>query len=230
MSSYLLLAAVLPAVYLLLRVYRLDRVEKEPIGLLLLLVLGGVLAAGVAASLEGIFSRILPIFARRGSVKYLILENFIVVAFSEEITKRLPVRLFAWRSPAFNYRFDAVVYCAASALGFAAIENVLYVAEYGISTAVTRALLSVPGHFFFAVYMGVYLGQAKLAEHYGAEKEKKHFLRMSLLIPILMHGFWDFCLSFESSVMTAVFFVFVILFFLNANAMLSKASQMDTPV
>ena len=230
MSSYLLLAAILPAIVLLVRVYRLDRVEKEPVGLIILLIFGGILAAGAAALLERILGGVLFLFAREGSLRYLVLENFLVIACSEELTKRLPIRLFAWKRPAFNYRFDAVVYCAASALGFAAIENVLYVAQYGFSTAVTRALLAVPGHFFFAVYMGIYLGQAKLAEKYGETAAKKHFLRLSVLVPVLLHGFWDFCLSFESGFMTAVFFAFVIGFFLHANTMLNRASASDTPV
>ena len=46
-------------------------------------------------------------------------------------------------APAFNYKFDAIVYCVTSALGFAAIENVLYCLGGDIGTAVTRALLSV---------------------------------------------------------------------------------------
>lgn len=230
MPSYLLLAALLPAIYLLVRVYRLDRVEKEPGGLILLLVGGGVLAAIPAAILESVLGTVLANRLGESTLLFLIIENFFVVAWSEEITKRLPVRLFAWRNPAFNYRFDAVVYCAASALGFAAFENVLYVAEYGFATAVYRALLSVPGHFFFAIYMGVYLGQAKVAELRGNMEMKRRFLRLSLIVPILLHGFWDFCLSFQSPVMTVVFYAFVVFFFINANKTLSSASNADAPL
>ena len=230
MLSYLLLLALLPAIVLLVRVYRLDRAEKEPVGLIFTLVLGGVLAAGAAAVLESVLGDVLARFASKGSLLYLIVQNFFVIAWSEELTKRLPVRLFAWRSPAFNYRFDAVVYCASSALGFAAIENVLYVIQYGFSTAVSRALLAVPGHFFFAIYMGVYLGQAKLCEKRGAPRAEQRYLSLSLLVPILMHGFWDFCLSFESPLMTLVFFAFVIFFFWHANRTLKRASANDAPI
>ena len=121
MSPFLLLAALVPAVFLMVRVYRLDRIEKEPASVLWALVL----------------------------------ENFLAVALVEEACKRWVVLKFAWRSPAFDYRFDAVVYCVFAALGFAALENILYVAEYGFAVAVSRALLSVPGHCFFAVYMGL---------------------------------------------------------------------------
>ena len=139
----------------------------------------------------------------------------------------LAVRRFAWKHPAFDYRFDAVVYCVFSALGFAALENILYVAQFGLSVAVPRALLSVPGHFFFAVYMGIYLGEAKRAEREGEGFLRDRFLRESILVPVLLHGFWDFSLSVDSLWMTAAFYVFVLVFFLSANHRLRAASEDD---
>ena len=137
------------------------------------------------------------------------------------------MRRFAWKHPAFDYRFDAVVYCVFSALGFAALENILYVTQYGLSVAVSRALLSVPGHFFFAVYMGIYLGEAKRAEREGEGFLRDRFLRESILVPVLLHGFWDFSLSVDSPWMTAAFYAFVLVFFLSANHRLRAASEDD---
>ena len=152
-----LLAALLPALILLIRVYRLDKIEKEPRSLLWKLAAFGALSGLAASVLEAGLLRLLGLWLPEGSTGYLLIENFLVVALVEELCKRWPVLRFAWRHPAFDYRFDAVVYCVFSALGFAALENVFYVLNYGMSVAVSRALLSVPGHFFFAVYMGVYL-------------------------------------------------------------------------
>ena len=162
-----------------------------------------------------------------GGLGYLLLENFIAVALVEELCKRWPVRRFAWNHPAFDYRFDAVVYCVFSTLGFAALENILYVAQFGLSVAVPRALLSVPGHFFFAVYMGIYLGEAKRAEREGEGFLRDRFLRESILVPVLLHGFWDFSLSVDSPWMTAAFYAFVLVFFLSANHRLRAASEDD---
>ena len=167
MNPVLLLAALLPAIILLIRVYKLDKIEKEPRPLLVKLVIVGALS-GVAASLiEAVLTRLLNRYYSGSELGYLLLENFVAVALVEELCKHWPVRRFAWKHPAFDYRFDAVVYCVFSALGFAALENILYVAQFGLSVAVPRALLSVPGHFFFAVYMGIYLGEAKRAEREG---------------------------------------------------------------
>ena len=154
MSPFLLLAALVPAAFLMVQVYRLDRIEKEPAGLLLKLALFGALSGLAAGAIEGALTRVLDVTLGGGMLR-LMLENFLAVALVEEACKRWVVLKFAWRHPAFDYRFDAVVYCVFSALGFAALENILYVAEYGFAVAVSRALLSVPGHCFFDVYMGI---------------------------------------------------------------------------
>ena len=233
MSPFLLLAALVPAAFLMVQVYRLDRIEKEPAGLLLKLALFGALSGLAAGAIEGALTRLLDV-TLGGSMLRLVLENFLAVALVEEACKRWVVLKFAWRHPAFDYRFDAVVYCVFSALGFAALENILYVAEYGFAVAVSRALLSVPGHCFFAVYMGIYLGQAKMAERamqrYYIELPDEtpgQYLRASLLVPTLLHGFWDFSLSVGGWLMTILFYLFVLAFFIDAYRKLRFAAGSD---
>ena len=233
MSPVLLLAALVPAAFLMVQVYRLDRIEKEPAGLLLKLALFGALSGLAAGAIEGALTRVLDVTLGGGMLR-LMLENFLAVALVEEACKRWVVLKFAWRHPAFDYRFDAVVYCVFSALGFAALENILYVAEYGFAVAVSRALLSVPGHCFFAVYMGIYLGQAKMAERamqwYYIElpdESPGQYLRASLLVPTLLHGFWDFSLSVGGGLMTVLFYLFVLAFFIDAYRKLRFAAGSD---
>mgnify|MGYP000845225295 FL=1 len=233
MSPFLLLAALVPAAFLMVQVYRLDRIEKEPAGLLLKLVLFGALSGLAAGAIEGALTRVLDVTLGGGMLR-LVLENFLAVALVEEACKRWVVLKFAWNHPAFDYRFDAVVYCVFSALGFAALENILYVAEYGFAVAVSRALLSVPGHCFFAVYMGIYLGQAKMAERamqrYYIElpdESPGQYLRASLLVPALLHGFWDFSLSVGGWLMTVLFYLFVLAFFIDAYRKLRFAAGSD---
>ena len=233
MSPFLLLAALVPAAFLMVQVYRLDRIEKEPAGLLLKLALFGALSGLAAGAIEGALTRVLDVTLGGGMLR-LMLENFLAVALVEEACKRWVVLKFAWNHPAFDYRFDAVVYCVFSALGFAALENILYVAEYGFAVAVSRALLSVPGHCFFAVYMGIYLGQAKMAERamqrYYIElpdESPGQYLRASLLVPALLHGFWDFSLSVGGGLMTVLFYLFVLAFFIDAYRKLRFAAGSD---
>ena len=108
--------------------------------------------------------------------------------FSEELAKLLPVRLAARDHPAFDYRFAAIVYSVSSALGFAAVENILYVVQADLRTAVSRAVLSVPGHFFFAVAMGLLLSRAKQAEKKGNGRRPKVLCALEILDQVVQHG------------------------------------------
>ena len=78
----------------------------------------------------------------------------IFVGLIEEGSKFFFLYRFTWKDKAFNYRFDGIVYAVFVSLGFAALENVFYVFNYGTGVALQRALLTIPGHMSFAVYMG----------------------------------------------------------------------------
>ena len=226
MSPFLLLAALVPAAFLMVQVYRLDRIEKEPAGLLLKLVLFGALSGLAAGAIEGALTRVLDVTLGGGMLR-LVLENFLAVALVEEACKRWVVLKFAWNHPAFDYRFDAVVYSVSSALGFAAVENILYVVQSDLRTAVSRAVLSVPGHFFFAVAMGLLLSRGKQAEKQGNGRRRTVLCALAILMPVVLHGIWDVLLAVRRPWATVVFYCFVIAFFITADCGLRRASQTD---
>ena len=227
MNYFLSLAALLPAVILFVRVYQLDRIEKEPRRLLGILIAGGAAAALPAAAVQMLAAHALAGRLERDSAVFLLIKNFLVVACSEELCKIVPVRLAAWKHPAFDYRFDAVVYAVSSALGFAAVENILYVLQGNFRTAVSRAVLSVPGHFFFAVAMGLLLSRAKQAEKQGNGRRRTVLCALAVAVPVLLHGFWDLCLAVRQTWSVIAFYSFVIAFFITAECSLRRASQTD---
>ena len=102
-------AAVLPALFLMRYIYRADKVEKEPAGLLLRCIFGGVLAALAAVLLEEIGEALLGAFVDPYSPLYILFLAFLVVAAAEEFAKYFFLKRFTWRHPAFNFRFDGVV-------------------------------------------------------------------------------------------------------------------------
>ena len=225
-----ILAAVLPAALLLRFVYRHDTVEKEPPGLLLRLLLMGVLAALCSGFLEGLAQTLLDLIVSPRSPLYTVLLAFLVVAMVEEGTKFWLLRRCTWRHPAFNYRFDAIVYAVFVSLGFAAYENIQYVLSYGLSVALSRALLAVPGHMAFAVYMGVFYGRAKLRAGWGDGRGVRRNLRLAYLWPVFLHGFYDTCAMSGTALATGVFLVFVAVVFFSVYRILKRESARDAPV
>lgn len=227
----LLAAAVLPAVFLLSRVYKMDAIEKEPWPLLRKLLLFGALSGIPAAFVESLLTGFIQGVLTEGSILYNLAAGFIVAALVEEGFKFFFLYKFTFKSPDFNYRFDGVVYAVFVSMGFAILENILYVFQGGLSVAVTRALLALPLHAACGVYMGIPYGQQKVSSLY-APATFGAVARACLPAPVLIHGFYDFCaFSVESMpFFIIVFLVFVIAVFIFTLKQLKKSSREDQPV
>ena len=221
----LILAAVVPAVILMLKVYRSDRLEKEPPKLILSLVLSGVLATLLAMAGEWVGN----LFLRHVYDDFLrdLLLYFVVVAGCEEGFKYLFLRRRTWFDENFNCQYDAVVYAVAVSLGFALWENLSYVFEYGFATALVRAVTAVPGHACFGVFMGCWYGMAKRADNFGYPEKSIRYRVLCVLIPMLLHGMYDFIATRTSDSSTWIFVVFVIIMFSISFMLVKKLSEQD---
>ena len=146
--------AIIPGLLLIIYVYKKDKVEKEPVRLIIRIIIFGMISCIAAGFLEELESQFLPKY-KEGTIEYALMTSFCMAAFVEEIVKYLAMRLGSWKYPGFNYRFDGIVYGVSSAVGFAIYENIMYVAMYGLSTAIVRAFTAVPLHAFCGVFMGV---------------------------------------------------------------------------
>ena len=226
-NPILIAAAVLPAVFLLIKVEREDHLEKESRGLLFSLVAFGIISTAIASLGERIGMVILANIFQQESVLYNFLLFFGVVAFSEEGAKYVHLKRRTWNNPEFNCQFDGVVYSVFVSLGFALWENIGYVAMYGLGTAVVRALTAVPGHACFGVFMGTWYGMAKRREGAGDFDGAKRMRVRALLVPAVLHGFYDFVATYNSDVMNIVFLVFVILMFITAWRLVKHVSAND---
>ena len=227
MRTILIAGAVLPALWLLIRVYRADRLEPEPPRLLLMLVLTGILATALASLAERFGSWLLGTVWPGGPVSYTLVFCFFVVGLAEEGFKYLLLRWRTWHSPSFNCQFDGVVYAVFVSLGFALWENVGYVLRYGLGTAALRAVTAVPGHACFGVFMGVWYGLAKRCELAGKPARSKRARRAALWLPVALHGCYDFIASLSSSVFSLIFIAFVAVLFIVSFRLVRRASQQD---
>ena len=223
----LIFAAVIPAIGLMIYVYKADHLEKESPAMLWRLVIGGVLSSLIALVAERVFSLLLNITVSSASAAYNIILYFIIVAFSEEGAKYFMLRRRSWRSPEFNCQYDGVVYAVFVSLGFAIWENISYVLSYGFATAIVRAVTAIPGHACFGVFMGVFYA---LAKRYSLSNQKELctlFSVLAVVIPGLLHGTYDYIATKETSSLNWVFIVFVLILFAVSFLLIRKVSRAD---
>lgn len=227
LNPILIAAAVIPAVVLLVKVYKVDHLDKESPRLLWNLVVRGVIATAFAMLTEWIGEFVLSSFVQEQTVLYNFLLYFIVVAVSEEGFKYLLMKQRTWKDPEFNFQFDGVVYAVFVSLGFALWENISYVLMYGFGTALIRAVTAVPGHACFGVFMGAWYGLAKKYESYGMHSQSKTCRVVALLSSIVLHGCYDFTASIENQNYAWIFVAFVVVMFIVAFRLVKKLSQND---
>lgn len=205
MNLSLIIVSILPVILLLAYIYRKDKNEKEPLGLLVKSFFAGCLVA-LAVIFLFVFLDSLGISTE---FENPIAKAFFNAAIPEEGLKFLFLYLIVWKNKHFNEFFDGIVYAAFISLGFACLENILYVAQGGMSVGIMRAFISVPAHFFFAIFMGFYLSKAKFDK-----KARGYYIFLSLGVPILFHGIFDAILmsaevnEILASVLMILFFIF----------------------
>ena len=227
----LLLLAILPSIVLGFIIWKNDKIEKEPIGLLIILFLCGIGSIILTLLLSG-FVYLIPMCnpEEAKNIFELFFGVFIGVALVEEFSKWIFLKSVTWKNKEFTHLYDAVVYAVFVSLGFATLENIIYVIDGGLSTAIARAVLAVPLHTFCGVFMGYYYGLAKQSEINKRKDLVRKNLFLSLFVPIMSHGFYDYALFTENIIFMILFFIFVILLYILAFRRIIKLSKIKVPL
>jgi len=220
----LVAAAVIPAIVLMIKVYNSDRLEKESPYMLWILVRSGIFSALIALVLERIFGGLLSATVHDQGL-YQVLLYFVVVACSEEGAKYFMLKRTSWNSDEFNCQFDGIVYAVFVSLGFALWENISYVMHYGFSVALIRALTAIPGHTCFGVFMGLFYGVARKFENRGETGKASQFRWLSVIVPAVLHGAYDYIASVDAG--TILFVVFIVALFFVSYRIVSRMSKVD---
>src|SRR5882724_5056324 len=162
MDKLLLLAlALAPGAIIGLYVYLKDKYEREPIRLLVLSFFLGIVSTIITLIISVPVNWLIP--TNEKSLTEQAIHAFFLVALIEEFSKFIFVRWVLYPNKNFNEPYDGIVYAVSVSLGFAGLENILYVlnCDNGIATGILRMFTAVPAHATFAVLMGYFLGRAK---------------------------------------------------------------------
>jgi RsiW-degrading membrane proteinase PrsW (M82 family) len=201
-TIFLYLLAVAPTLAVMIYIYMMDKHEHEPFHVLFKTFAWGcvsvvpALAMQTGANLLGYNQYTVPL----GVFGYA----FFIVAFSEELSKYIFLRLYPFRHKDFNEPFDGIMYSIMIGMGFATVENVIYVLhqasmQESVIAGVARIFTAVPAHAGFAIVMGYYVGMAKFRPG-----RRLGLLIMGLLGAVILHGFYDYFLIQQSSILLSI--------------------------
>lgn len=226
--NLLLFLAVVPVFLLLLYVYKKD-VNKEPRKLLIKIFIGGGIIFIPIVILEVIFAFFFDIYDNSNYI-ILFFTTFFGIGLIEEFFKWLVVYKIAFNNKEFDEVYDAIVYAVFSSLGFAFVENILYILSSamgmsgisGLGTAILRAFTAIPIHTCDGIVMGYYLG---LAKKNIIRNKPDDYLFFSLLIPVILHTIYDFLLLAGTKLSLYIWFVGCIGFIIGCAMLVRKVAK-----
>jgi len=185
-----LLTAIAPSIFLVWYFYKQDIKKPEPKHLVIGIFLLGIIFTVPAFILEMLFIEIFG-FVMSGTIIYDFVHAFVIAAFVEEAIKLFVVTKFVYNHADFDEVMDGIVYTIIASLGFACLENLIYVARCGFPIAWLYAITSVPMNAVASGMMGYYIGKAKFSNN---KTEANSLISKGLWYAVLIHGIYDFLL------------------------------------
>jgi len=197
--------SAVPAVALVAYVWYGDPTHREPVESLAITFVLSVIFAAIAALVNTLLGGLFDLIPIVGTILFF----FVVVGPIEETVKWLSIRVYAYETSEFDAVVDGAVYGAVAGLGFATIENTLYIAQgymqaatmgdmaqiqRAVGTSLSRALVG-PGHVLYSAFAGYYLGLAKFNPD-----NRGPIVVKGLLIATLIHATYNTLVSTLPSV------------------------------
>ena len=227
---YILLLAFIPIFVIAVYIYKRDKFNKEPLKELLKAFAAGMFSAVVVILVHEILD-----LSGVDIETNVFLRAFVSAAVIEECSKFFFFYKLFWNNPNFDERFDGIVYAVYVSLGFAFVENVLYIYQdvgQAVSIARARAFFAVPAHTLFAIAMGYGAGIARFSR-----KRASLYLVSGLIWAILLHGIYDFLLMYSSDLSSVnetfsafivmLFYIFVIIMWVVGFRRMKKLNEED---
>jgi RsiW-degrading membrane proteinase PrsW (M82 family)/ribosomal protein S18 acetylase RimI-like enzyme len=198
----LIALAIAPGIAICLFILHRDAYNKEPKLNLLVSFLLGAISIVPAAYIEIYLQQFLS-----NSITSIAISAFLVVALTEELVKFIAFRCYSYTRKSFDEPLDGIVYAVMVSMGFATLENILYVQKFGMQTGILRMFMAVPAHATFGILMGYHGGKAKFNA-----PDSKRLLLMGLFWAVLFHGAYDFFIFLQGHPVVSQFVSDLLLF------------------
>ena len=221
----LLIVTFLPVYLIGLFVYKKDK-EKEPGKLLGKFFIFGMLSCIPTLIFELLLGSFFPPEESMDMVT-LFIYVFVTIAMIEEFFKWIFTYLIGFNNKEFDHVYDIIVYAVFVALGFAALENLLYVMTSDISTGLVRAVTAIPGHASDAIVMGYFLGLAKVAQVNNDDAKMKRNIVKSVIYPTVAHTIYDFCVFSKLPILILLFLVWLVFIYIYSIKKIKKISSIE---
>lgn len=208
MKIELIMLAITPILVYILWAYLKDKYEKEPIMTLSKFFVLGAIISILGIVIEELLIKV-NVFDKYSYILYM---AFIVAGLTEEGLKAIVLIPNLLREKHFNEKLDGIIYSIFLSLGFATVENIIYIFFEDIRSVfevgLIRAVVSIPAHVMFGITMGYYISKYKFNND---STPKKEYLVMAILAPILLHGVFNFILMIPDRWSIIMFIVYIVI-------------------
>jgi len=200
-----ILLAILPIIVISIFIIAFDK-EKEPLFTYIKCYFMGFFSVCIVLVLNSILGIKLNTLNR--DFLYLFLYSFVFVGLLEEVSKFLSTMIAIKIDKNYNSYFDSIVYASFVAMGFACLENIIYIVNdnFNMNTIILRAVFSVPSHVIFSIFMGKFIELYKTKE-----KRRILYLILAIVVPVLLHGLFDLVLLYVPNLVSTTLTFYVIL-------------------
>ena len=226
-----IIASLLPVVIIIAIIYNQGEIKKQPLWILGLLFMGGILSWIMVRYISkylgnDIYKSQVEISKNLGN-KGFFLVSFGIIALIEEISKYIVIAIMCFKNKYFKNPYDAIMYSVCISLGFAFVENIMYINNFGVNVAISRAIFSIPAHASFGIIMGYYLGISKLCMDNKNNSYSALTRYCAFFIPFVFHGFYDFLLNFDTNTIYIVFLIYIIIMYAFVIFLLFRLKKVD---
>ena len=221
------LVGLIPTLAIVILVYLKDPSGRKPfkqVAIAFGIGVGTCIAALIVATVIKAIATPLSGFV----VLFMFIDNFLVAAGAEEVTKYFGIRLYC-RKKTVPYIYDFIVWGALIGFGFAALENLVYLSVEGAIVAVLRAIFAVPGHVAYGILMGYFIGKSFKCKAEGNASGAKLNTALAILVPWFIHGTYDLLIE-DAIGLWFISFTMILVFTIAMVVLVFREAKKATPI